>query len=80
LHINGMFCEAKRAFPPTCKQNLNNPLGICGIWDIRLQVHGFPCARPRMCRLEVWVAALSLIEAHSHTLVTAVTVFRRIKL
>ena len=29
---------------------------------------GFPCARPRMCRLEVWVAALNLIEAHSHTL------------
>jgi hypothetical protein len=28
----------------------------------------FPRARPRMCRREVWVAALSLIEAHSHTL------------
>jgi hypothetical protein len=27
---------------------------------------GFPCARPRMRRLEVWVAALNLIEAHSH--------------
>jgi hypothetical protein len=25
-------------------------------------------ARPRMCRREVWVAALNLIEAHSHTL------------
>ncbi len=23
---------------------------------------------PRMCRLEVWVAALSHVEAHSHTL------------
>ena len=35
------------------------------IW---LQVPSFPLARPRMCRREVWVAALNLIEAHSHTL------------
>ena len=28
----------------------------------------FSRARPRMCRREVWVAALNLIEAHSHTL------------
>ena len=34
---------------------------VCRCWV-------FPCARPRMCRLEVWVAALNHIEAHSHTL------------
>ena len=37
-----------------------------------LQVPSFPRARPRMYRhgrdSEVWVAALNLIEAHSHTL------------
>ena len=42
--------------------------GICGIRGIWLQVPSFPRARPRMYRREVWVAALSLIEAHSHTL------------
>ena len=42
--------------------------GICGIRSIWLQVPSFPRARPRMYRREVWVAALNLIEAHSHTL------------
>ena len=41
------------------------------MWDasrsVWLQVPSFPRARPRMYRREVWVAALSLIEAHSHT-------------
>jgi hypothetical protein len=45
-------------------------IGICGIRGIWLQVPSFPRARPRMYRPEVWVkvAALNLIEAHSHTL------------
>ncbi len=42
--------------------------GICDIRSIWLQVPSFPRARPRMCRREDWVAALNLIEAHSHTL------------
>ena len=42
--------------------------GICGIRSIWLQVPSFPRARPRMYRREVWVAAINLIEAHSHTL------------
>ncbi len=42
--------------------------GICDIRSMWLQVPSFPRARPRMCRREVWVAALNLIEAHSHTL------------
>ncbi len=41
---------------------------ICSIRSFWLQVPSFPRARPRMCRSEVWVAALNLIEAHSHTL------------
>ncbi len=43
-----------------------NP-GICGIGAFGCRCRGFPCARPRMCRLEVWAAALNLIEALSHT-------------
>ena len=50
--------------------------GICSIRSIWLQVPSFPRARPRMYRREVWVAAINLIEAHSHTLCS----FRRIKL
>jgi hypothetical protein len=42
--------------------------GICSIRSIWLQVPSFPRARPRMCRREVWVAALNLIEAHSGSL------------
>ena len=42
--------------------------GICSIRSIWLQVPSFPRARPRMYRREVWVAAINLIEAHSHTL------------
>jgi hypothetical protein len=46
------------------------PFGIChgDIRSIWLQVPSFPRARPRMCRREDRVAALNLIEAHSHTL------------
>jgi hypothetical protein len=36
--------------------------GICGIRSIWLQVPSFPRARPRMCRREVLVAALNLID------------------
>ena len=50
--------------------------GICSIRSIWLQVPSFPRACPRMYRREVWVAAINLIEAHSHTLCS----FRRIKL
>ncbi len=82
-----LFCEAKRAFPPTWRvlecgkrvqmENAKQPpFGICDIRSIWLQVPSFPRARPRMCRREDWVAALNLIEAHSHTLSS----FRRIKL
>ncbi len=57
------------------------PFGICDIRSIWLQV---PRARPRMCRRhgEDWVAALNLIEAHSHTLSSFKVTFtsRRIKL
>ena len=42
--------------------------GICSIRSIWLQVPSFPRACPRMYRREVWVAAINLIEAHSHTL------------
>ncbi len=34
--------------------------GICSIRSVWLQVPSFPRARPRMCRREVWVAALNL--------------------
>jgi hypothetical protein len=69
--------ENKAGFPPdlesleweaSLEKAKQPPFGICSIQWIWLQVPGFPCARPRMCRLEVWVAALNLIEAHSHTL------------
>ena len=73
--------EASLEKPPparAAKQPEPPGLGICQcgiqvrLGSFRLQVPmlrlGFPCARPRMCRLEVWVAALNLIEAHSHTL------------
>ncbi len=51
-------------------------VGICDIRSTWLQAPSFPRARPRMCRREVLVAALGLIEAHSHTLSS----FRRIRL
>ena len=57
------FHKSKRAFPPTFKR-VNDPPRHWRHRSIRLQVPGFPCARPRMCRLGVWVAALILIEAH----------------
>ena len=49
-------------------ENAKQPFGICSIRSIWLQVSSFSRARPRMCRRGVWVAALKLIEAHSHTL------------
>ncbi len=52
-------------------------LGICDFRSFWLQVPGFPHARPRMYRIEVGVAACTLIEAHSHTLSSFI---RRIKL
>ncbi len=78
---------AKWAFPPTwrvleCGSESRKgkttvvDLGICDIRSFWLQVLGFPHARPRMYRFEVWVAACILIEAHSHT----TSSFRRIKL
>jgi hypothetical protein len=58
--------ESEKAKQPSFK------FGICGIRSIWLQVPTasgrFPRARPRMYRREVWVAAISLIEAHSHAL------------
>ncbi len=78
-----MVCEAERAFPPRLgvlevKGSLkkSNP-GICGIGAFGCRCGVFSCARPRMCRLEVWVAALNLIEALSHTPIKQV--LRRIK-
>ena len=68
----------KRAFPPTWRLSRmwdaslekakQPPFGICSIRSMWLQVPRFPRARRRMCRREIWVAALNLIEAHSHTL------------
>ena len=55
--------ESEKAKQPSFRVGI-----ICGIRSIWLQVPSFPRARPRMCRREVWVAALNLIEAHSHTL------------
>ncbi len=87
-----VILRSKAGFPPDLEStrmwdaSLENakqpPFGICDIRSIWLQVPSFPRARPRvpvhtrMCRREDWVAALSLIEAHSHTLSS----FRRIKL
>jgi hypothetical protein len=82
--------RSKAGFPPDLEstrmweaslENANQPralprVGICDIRGTWLQVPSFPRARPRMCRREVWVAALDLIEAHSHTLSS----FRRIRL
>ncbi len=52
----------------------NNPPSASGAFEaFWLQVPSFPRARPRMCRREVWVAALklslNLIEAHSHHMI-----------
>ena len=63
-----LFCEAKRAFPPTWRVQNNRPSAsvTSEAFGCRCQVS--PRARPRMYRREVWVAAINLIEAHSHTL------------
>ena len=68
--------ESTRMWEASLENAKQPPFGICDIRSIWLQVPSFPRARPRMCRREDWVAALSLIEAHSHTLSS----FRRIKL
>ncbi len=65
--------ESTRMWDASLENAKQPPCDIRSIW---LQVPSFPRARPRMCRREDWVAALSLIEAHSHTLSS----FRRIKL
>ena len=68
--------ESTRMWEASLENAKQPPFGICAIRSIWLQVPSFPRARPRMCRREDWVAALNLIEAHSHTLSS----FRRIKL
>ena len=68
--------ESTRMWEASLENAKQPPFGICDIRSIWLQVPSFPRARPRMCRREDWVAALNLIEAHSHTLSS----FRRIKL
>jgi hypothetical protein len=60
--------ESTRMWEASLENAKQPPFGICDIRSIWLQVPSFPRARPRMCRREVWVAALNLIEAHSHTL------------
>ena len=67
-----MVVLRRRAFPPTwrvleCgkrvwKTQNNRPSASATSEAIWLQVPSFPRARPRMCRREVWVAALNLIE------------------
>ncbi len=76
--LKWLFCEAKRAFPPTwrvleCgkrawKTQNNLPSASAAFEALGCRCPVSPRARPRMCRREVWVAALNLIEAHSHTL------------
>ncbi len=81
-----LFCEAKRAFPPTwrvleCgtrvwKTQNNRPSASAHPKHLVAGAQFFPVLAPACARREDWVAALSLIEAHSHTLSS----FRRIKL
>ena len=69
--------ESTRMWDASLEKEKHLSFGICSIRSIWLQVPSFPrAARPRMYRREVWVAALNLIEARSHTLCS----FRRIKL
>jgi hypothetical protein len=68
---------AKRAFPPTWRvlemweaslENAKQPSSASAAFEASgCRCPVFPRTRPRMCRREVWVAALKLIEAHSHT-------------
>ncbi len=60
--------ESTRMWEASLENAKQPPFGICGIRSIWLQLSSFPRARPRMCRREDQVAALNLIEAHSHTL------------
>jgi hypothetical protein len=70
--------RGKAGFPPDLEstrvweaslENAKQPsFDICSIRGTLVAGASFPRARSRMCRREVWVAALSLIEAHSHTL------------
>ncbi len=60
--------ESTRMWDASLENAKQPSFGICSIRSSWLQVPSFPHARPRMCRREVLVAALSLIEAHSHTL------------
>ena len=60
--------ESTRMWEASLENAKQPPFGICDIRSIWLQVPSFPRTRPRMCRREDWVAALNLIEAHSHTL------------
>ena len=85
VYQNGCFAKQSGLFPRLGEySNVGRESGkrkTTALRDLRhrsiwLQVPSFPRARPRMCRREDWVAALSLIEAHSHTLSS----FRRIKL
>jgi hypothetical protein len=70
--------ESTRMWEASLENAKQPPFGISDIRSTWLEVPSFPRARPCMCRREVWVAALNLIEApsHSHTLSS----FRRIKL
>ncbi len=60
--------ESTRMWDASLEKAKQPSFGICSIRSIWLQVPSFPRARPRMYRLEVWVAARNLIEARSHTL------------
>ncbi len=76
-----IILPAKQAFPSDLEstrlweaslEKAKQLLSASAASIFRLQVLGFPCPRPcmypvTMCRFEVWVAALNLIEAHSHT-------------
>ncbi len=69
--------ESTRMWEASLENAKQPPFGICDIRSIWLQVPSFPRARPACGhRREDRVAALNLIEAHSHTLSS----FRRIKL
>ena len=64
--------RSKAGIPPTWEStrmwdaSLEKAKQLLRPRSIWLQVPSFPRARPRMCRREFWVAALNLIEAHSH--------------
>ena len=52
--------ESTRMWEASLENAKQPPFGICDIRGTWLQVPSFPRARPRMCRREVWVAALRL--------------------